>query len=418
MTPRLRNRDVRIAQANLHLAEQYQSSNCVSRPSWSTYYNSPQSTSVGTYQSMYDYVVPNYRKRVQAGEVFFNYMDNATCVISNGSGSYGGQVVHKNPTCTSAGQVPYYPSFRFSLSNGSYGAVLSEFSFPIVNGLLLPPPPLEGMDISNMVLEAATECLAQRGTAESNLWEALAEADKSLGMLAQALQNIAQFLNGKRDLLTKAKAAGNMYLLYRYGLSPLISDLQHVIEGLEKKTGTLRLTSRGKASSEVSTSFYNTSPTMYNTWWGRRTYTIRETVSIRAMSLDEINVGKLFNIGLAPKSLLTLPWELIPYSFVVDWFVNIGALINALVPSLDLRQKGSCYVMIRERRETCELSNYQCSGLFNFHSQPSPAFHERTFTVRSRFPHLPGPALVIKTDFRLTNLKRALDALSLIIQRL
>jgi hypothetical protein len=40
----------------------------------------------------------------------------------------------------------------------------------------------------------------------------------------------------------------------------------------------------------------------------------------------------------------TLIWEIIPFSFVVDWFANIGGLINALNPNPSYKTLGSWLV--------------------------------------------------------------------------
>lgn len=45
------------------------------------------------------------------------------------------------------------------------------------------------------------------------------------------------------------------------------------------------------------------------------------------------------NLGLSRP--LSTAWELVPYSFVVDWFVNVGAWLDAIQPSLAHKTLGA-----------------------------------------------------------------------------
>lgn len=60
--------------------------------------------------------------------------------------------------------------------------------------------------------------------------------------------------------------------------------------------------------------------------------TIHSDVTVRYISCIDVgthNVLSLRRIGLSPDNWLPTLWELIPYSFVVDYFTNIGDMISA-----------------------------------------------------------------------------------------
>jgi len=115
--------------------------------------------------------------------------------------------------------------------------------------------------------------------------------------------------------------------------------------------------------------------------------------------------------------LLTLPWELIPYSFVVDWFVNIGDFIGAMSPSLGWTQLGSCHVLKREK--VLQLAPLQTTpgSAVEAILKPATGSYKLTQTSVSRQAGLSAPGLVVKSDFRFSNLTRCLDAYSLLAQQ-
>jgi hypothetical protein len=187
-----------------------------------------------------------------------------------------------------------------------------------------------------------------------------------------------------------------------------------VIDGLEKKVGRMRKTTRAKLilDSDIQSRVVR--------YAGAFSVDILETVSdrveIRAMSLDEHIVSELNNIGFSSKGLITLPWELMKRSFVLDWFVTMGDFLGAMTPAFGWTQLGSCYVIKRDQGLSigshgtypgAELAiDLPCSGGFTYLRD-----------TRERVVGLPAPGVVVRSDFRFSNLTRALDAFSLLAQQ-
>jgi hypothetical protein len=125
----------------------------------------------------------------------------------------------------------------------------------------------------------------------------------------------------------------------------------------------------------------------------------------------------LNNIGFSGKNLLTLPWELIPYSFVVDWFANIGDFVGAITPSLGVKQLGTAATI--ERTNTMEANIVGISAPTGWTiNVPGFGSYKTSLNSRNRATTLPSPRIVIKNDFRFSNLTRVLDATGLLLQKI
>lgn len=418
---RLRLRPATSTVSSTYKGEGFDKSNCSLAAQWTPYYNASASALVGSYESMQDETVPGFHKLSKEGAVFMNSMFKQKLVISNGVGNSTGEFQDVNPVCT--GVDKYYPKDRFT-ETGNYtgGRQRSGFAFTTFpDGSLVPPISyIPNSEMANAITEASTACQNQRGRSKSNLFEALAELDKSAGMLSQALLNVSQFLGKNQGLVSRAQAASSAYLMYRYGLKPLISDVEAAREGMKKAVGRVRITSRGSVGLSAPPVTFTSPGGLYGVWSFTRRFTISESCEIRIMSLDEVEASFGFNVGFSAKGLLTLPWELLPYSFVLDWFANIGDFIGACTPVAGLHQLGSCTVVKRKFQSIYseESMTLVSPALRSVVTNPQPGSCNYLYESTSRNPGIVAPGLVIKSDFRFSNLTRASDALALLMQKL
>jgi len=365
---------------------------------------------------MSDRVVPGFRNRSLKGETFFNPMYSATCSIDGGSGS---TPVGENKTFTCSSPNAYKGMHRYTQDSSSVGRVVSGFSFPIAgNGMLIPPTSIVSeQEVSRARGEAVTSMLNSRGRASNNLFETSAELHKSFGLVNAILGNVVKTLNRNKSLLQRAKSSGSAYLAYRYGLKPLMNDLEAVKKGMLSEVGKTRSTSRGfsqasNSSSASTATHYAGLDAFY------RVISVNEDYTFRAMSLDEYTATFFSNIGFTAKGLVTLPWELLPYSFVADWFVNFGDFIGSLVPTVGYNQLGSCLV---ETRHITEVVTAQHYGDYNSGISvvtPISGSCTRTWDIKSRVLGPFAPTLVIRNNFGFERATRVGDAIALIVQKL
>lgn len=414
MTARLRVRDSRNA-GYYYDYQHYNKSVCASSAFWASYGYAGGLYSSGSYESMDDIIGDKPQKSLGLRGFRFHPMSKKKQTISVGTGSFW-HIETAGTSCTSP--YTFKPAWR---RQGSLmpGRNYSGFAFSIDSfGRLITPDIADKRAYSQALNLCITECLSKvgRGGSETNLYEALAEVDKTLKIASEYLQ-VASKIARSKGLVNKVKASGNAYLLTRYGFKPLVSDIFAILQALKTPLGSIIETSRASSAVVYSTSSVN-SVNDGGTFYVDGLITRTQTVTIRATSLNQYVKSLADALGLGYKNLMTVPWELMPYSFVVDWFVNVGALLGSLTPNFGVTPIGSCYT-----EEIVTKDSYVQTGVRPIHTHvtlqaPSDASCEMQFTCKNRLVGLPSPTLEVKTDFRFDHLTRALDASALLLQRL
>lgn len=365
--------------------------------------------SVGTMQQMSDTVTPQFRKLQAEGKVSFNPMSTVKWVINTiGSGQGAGNRRLTPAGCPGTGALQESkldgPRIMYLLAGYPFYPAAPSFS-----GLL------DRSDRDAAIDEVTTKVLAQRGNADNNLFESIAEYRQTLAMLRSGINKYWAWLS-KNESFLRGQTPWNMWLAFRYGIMPLARDVQSVVEGLKKRVGKRRTTSRAKIELNRTRMWSLDTGTSLGTYVETFTKQQVETTEIRAMSLDEHVADVYYNIGLTPKGLLTVPWELIPYSFVVDWFVNAGDFINALAPAPGFSQLGAA---LSVKTTTTVIGQFTGASSINASyavwRQPSGGVIYLS-EAKSRGP-LGLPKLVIRNDFRLDEGIRLADAFALALQK-
>lgn len=404
MSQRFRSRGVLDTSA---ISQQQSLWNTCSNTAWTTNGTQPL-FATGTRQTFSDEIVPGFHRRRKNGEVFFNFM-HATEV--NGARDSGVGPTRHYKTATNCSGNLVYPSYR-DIGNQVENLYSVAIGQSLTAGRVPPIQDLHGSAVSDLMIEVSTRVQSDRGRSDSNLWESLAESDQALGSISGIFKSSLDVLRS-RNLRGFTKSASSGYLIWRYGIKPMISDVNSVLKGLSAKVGRVRKTTRSKGT-------LNGYRQRIVTYSGQFLVDISEqsfdTVTVRAMSLDEHVIDYLENIGITSKGLITLPWELVTYSFVADWFANFGDFLGAMTPAFGWDQLGSCIVVARDQRN--QINAYQSRNGADFYIDVpcSGGYTYRSYS-RTRYAGLPRPGIVIKSDFRFSNLTRCLDALSLLAQR-
>jgi len=128
-------------------------------------------------------------------------------------------------------------------------------------------------------------------------------------------------------------AAANTWLGVTYGLKPLLNDIYGAMELLEKRytsppvRQSVRASHQVNVSAEADISLGDAPWIVHNT----RGLIISGRVSgIIHYQVDNPVIRLLDQVGLLNPAAIA--WELVPYSFVVDWFLPVGDFFNSVVP--------------------------------------------------------------------------------------
>lgn len=158
---------------------------------------------------------------------------------------------------------------------------------------------------------------------------------KGLGDYLSAVKKRSRGFKGKSSYGAARRMVGGTWLEYAFGWAPLLHDVQSAAEALAKFNGgfTPNLKVRGFGRHDAEAYELDTG---VGTWYGDYVGKIRHSTQTKAsvygamktiVSTDAPTFRGSF--GLRARDVIPTIWELIPFSFVTDYFTNVGDIINA-----------------------------------------------------------------------------------------
>lgn len=219
---------------------------------------------------------------------------------------------------------------------------------------------INGLEVDG---EMVTSCLAEANSGTLDALTALAEAPETLKSALEAaksglklykearqkafrLYNKAKGKSNKETLKKNSKeladALSNVWLNYRYNIMPniyLIEDVQRTL--LAKSSEFVRFRDTKRKSFSVTHPGFKPG--------GEFSSTDRVLIKRR---LDLNGSMPKFD-HLVMTNIFVTAWELVPLSFVADWFVNVGDVIASTTFRPGITQEGSTY-------------SWKTSGTMNF----------------------------------------------------
>lgn len=222
-----------------------------------------------------------------------------------------------------------------------------------------------------------------------NLAQAVAEYPQAQRMFANNATTIANALRALRRGemkkvfntlgLPRKKLRGtvsNRWLELQYGWLPLLSDLHGAVEELQQslqRPRTRRVTARATSQVELD---------VQNGWYPhlQERGTIHAEAKATAKAVCYIQQESLAASRLGVTNPLNLAWELLPYSFVIDWFIPIGNWLNSLDAGIGLGAiRGTVttktkYVATNHRVGVYQYETYSRSVFYDLPAAPLPRY--------------------------------------------
>lgn len=302
-------------------------------------------------QKFSDCVVPNFHLRSAQGEVINNPMEKVVNE-TNTPPVYGEAYGHYS--------VQPWVHYEFQ----GYSDRVHHLPWPI-----------SSVDTSYEDGIAITQAHASVGDGMVDALVTGAELNETIQSLANTGIKAAKVFRAIRRFNLKAlrkqfspSEVRDQYLNFRYGLRPTYYDLRDIHEFLTvKRNKTDRRTSRGFHETSVTTesdTFWDINPVYFQSWTTRPKVrmcfkreagykiTSRAGVLSSVMYSDDIS-RYLSELGVDRP--ISAAWELIPFSFMVDWFINIGDVIRSWEPKPYCKELASwCTTEVeRYRLSTC-----------------------------------------------------------------
>jgi len=372
---------------------------------------------------------PNYRTRKVKGNLPINPY---SLVLQTDRYAYGG--VYTSPL-TSAAAI----SANYGDTTGPFQATLTGFTNP--------GPDLLGARITSLSNEVTSRVLADLKNQKVNLAQVFAERSQTYRLFLETAQAVEKSLLALRrgnfvlacshlgvlphkrkkrrfnkayerdrqrgPISSQSDSLSAGWLSLQYGWKPLLQDLYGTCEFMaDRQTQpvrgrvSVRRTTKADAFTNVTDTTYPGVPIHVS-----RTHLFSKTTTVYYQTSSP-QLQTLSSVGITNPALLA--WELLPFSFVADWFIPIGSYLSNLDASLGLTfTKGSTTTFERKTTTAVQRGKQATASLVTMVDlTQSGEWLSVNRTVLTSFPTVVLPSF--KSPFSQTHIA---NAVALIIQR-
>lgn len=334
-----------------------------------------QKTSPNSYISEYS--------GVKTDEVFGNTSNHTPQVVTNYTDSLTGSYLAGYKSIIRAGGNATTPldGVKYQIDGSTYFSYTREGFYPIYDGRKYTynaygyPPygwhsPAFSVSASlmNDIRNRAKRKFLDNAKSARSSFEAgqdIGEIKQTIASFVHPMESLKKLTLGYFSRLKKAKkqyrkapslhkALADSYLEYRFGWRPLALDLADAYSGL---TNRLRMKEvapcygSASGSERISSSFatptwgFDSRMYLSTNAYVEYSYRIKGAIRLNLDKSGHIPVMQALQLSTLNDFAVTA-WDLLPYSFVVDYFTNVGDIINAIsFPSSDLT-----YICATERK--------------------------------------------------------------------
>lgn len=213
-----------------------------------------------------------------------------------------------------------------------------------------------GAGSQNAIDKSRVAALNNLHASSTQLGADLGESHQTIDMLANSASKLGKALialkrrdwNGFVSALgldpasirkSQYRTIANMWLEYAYGWKPLMSSIYDAQQVLRKKIDpNRRITSNGYGKNHEQSSYRSTTGRDVQ-WSLEQSYKTQLFATVSNPGLLRLN-----DLGVV--NPLSIAWELVPWSFAIDWFIPVGDFLSALTAGVGLNFAGgltSCH---------------------------------------------------------------------------
>lgn len=260
-------------------------------------------------------------------------------------------------------------AYKYHEQRGIYGYIYYGYTYRYDYSVYAPPP--------NFTKVWSNELLSQINSEFINLSMYMAELRSTITLAADVGKALVNIFTSVTNPVKFAKSISNAWLSYTYGLAPTVDDLNKAALGMHDLMNGYPIKFKGKFSETVNQNYNNSSYEI------SRSDTKITKYAVRCM----LSQPSMFYYG-GPVSTL---WEMIPYSFVFDWFIPVSDYLAAC-DTHRLVESAYGWVSNRTKFELVGSHKRYSSGSYNYFNDRNYKYQYETFD-RSVVISIPTPSL-------------------------
>ncbi|DAD50150.1 TPA_asm: maturation protein [ssRNA phage Gephyllon.4_4] len=269
------------------------------------------------------------------------------------------------------------------------------------------------------VINKAYGKLVEAVSNSAQLGATFAEGHQSMSMMLARLGQLTDFTKRIRRLdfigaarvvnlavvpkgVSAKRSLANNWLEYSFGWKPLIEDIYNALDHLQNPIKSTRPKGSGRSTHSVTV----TSGSIASGFWSiQSAFGVRYAKCGCEVTINNYNLFLLNKLGLA--NPVAVAWELIPFSFVVDWFVTVGEFLNSGTDFLGLTVTNPWTLW--GFHGLCQ--DYRGNPFWI----PTSGIHNWNVAHMERKPSISGPTLMVRPA-RIWGWQRVANATSVLIQ--
>lgn len=394
-------------------------------------------------RSTYDTVTPKFKERISQGEIINNDFLSVVNTYDCG-GTYIFDARYSPPDPTQHNSYYYYAQNGHEINNRYKNYAYGSVTLPIASDLqkaqidALAAVNKTDFDVGTFLAEWSKTKMLHRDVCNALLkvftefesvkvkrsrFSKVVDYDlKGNPKLNRKGKPVYRYLHDPQEVygrgkFAKAKDVSNLYLTGRYGIGPLLGDLENAWKYMGRKYNP-RNTARAEVFS--SGSVVVTNKRNLDKGYFDEIVTTTRIFKTRVGILYDSDAASRALAGLGLTRPLSMAWELVPYSFVADWLLDVGTWLDAMQPAGFNRNLCAWVSTVEVLAQTIVLGPFvrtKVDAQYETTSTFSNEWLSRTQTTKSRLawePTLPKyPAL--GSGF---NSIRSFDLASLVMQKM
>lgn len=313
---------------------------------------------------------------------------------------------------SSSGQYSLTRQWNYGTCSGGAPAITTEYRNGFGYRTSLHTPASAQADISRLAKQIDEMALLQAAVADTlpdlDASTTLLELPKTLKMVKDVRADVRSLIiEALRGGKHTAKAAAQAWLVWKYGWQQAMRDCDNIADLINHPRLDFKTSSKSDSVSDTSLESFTIFSDDYSEALGQAD--VSHTLDVIAHAYRRPHASTVNAVWSGFVSL----WELIPYSFVADWFISVGDCLKAWIAMIDSDLVTSIgYKYTLDETSSCVSSNSKaplCTSV------SCSAAGSRKLTYKWRIPR--AVSLTPRLRVNLTT-SRCIDAASLLAKRI